>query len=552
MAGDEIENVKVAVRVRPFNKREIGRNAQRIIDMNGNSTKITNPADGESKSFTFDHSYWSFDGCKEEKNGYCSPDPSHPNGKKFCDQKRVFKDIGQGVLDNAWKGYNATLFAYGQTGSGKSWSVIGYGANKGIVPVLCDELFKGIAKKNDGTSFEVKFSMMEIYNEIATDLSTVDASKKKRESLKIRQHPKKGFYADGLKEHLVSSYEEIDAMMDKCTMNRTVASTNMNATSSRAHTIVGINFVQKFKNSAGKEMAKGAVMNLVDLAGSERVDSTGATGDRLKEGAGINMSLSCLGNVIKALAECSEGKSTRVPYRGSVLTKLLQNALGGNSKTIMIAALSPADINHDETLSTLRYADRAKQIKTKATVNEDPTEKLIRELKEQNDKLRAQLSGGKIDMSEVNEIARKENLTDAEIEELKKEWMDEMNSRKKDNDKELQELKLSYEEKLKAAQSQGGGGNEMLQLQKEKKKYPHIYNLNFDPQLSGKIIHILRKPDTEIGNRKGKDSDICMIGPGIHNQHAILKLSDKKDKAFVRPCEKDCRILVNGAAITGE
>ena len=101
-----------------------------------------------------------------------------------------------------------------------------------------------------------------------------------------------------------------------------------------------------------------------------------------------------------------------------------------------------------------------------------------------------------------------------EIEELKKEWMDEMNSRKKDNDKELQELKLSYEEKLKAAQSQGGGGNEMLQLQKEKKKYPHIYNLNFDPQLSGKIIHILRKPDTEIGNRKGKDSDICMIGPG--------------------------------------
>merc|ERR1712107_624774 len=118
----------------------------------------------------------------------------------------------------------------------------------------------------------------------------------------------------------------------------------MNATSSRAHTIVGINFVQKTKNSAGKEMAKGSMLYLVDLAGSERVDSTGATGDRLKEGAGINVSLSCLGNVIKALAEQSEGKNTRVPYRGSVLTKLLQNALGGNSKTIMIAALSPADI----------------------------------------------------------------------------------------------------------------------------------------------------------------------------------------------------------------
>ena len=137
-------------------------------------------------------------------------------------QKRVFKDIGQGVLDNAWKGYNATLFAYGQTGSGKSWSVIGYGANKGIVPVLCDELFKGIAKKNDGTaSFEVKFSMMEIYNEIATDLSTVDASKKKRESLKIRQHPKKGFYRNkiflSLKSDTKKKYEStIFSIMTIC------------------------------------------------------------------------------------------------------------------------------------------------------------------------------------------------------------------------------------------------------------------------------------------------------------------------------------------------
>ncbi len=172
---------------------------------------------------------------------------------------------------------------------------------------------------------------------------------------------------------MVGSYKEIEEKMDEGTHNRTVASTNMNATSSRAHTIVGITFIQKAKNESGKEMAKTALVNLVDLAGSERVDSTGATGDRLKEGAGINKSLSCLGNVIHALAEQSEGKKARVPYRDSVLTKLLQNALGGNSKTIMvnsfeqsqrlsffltplqIAALSPADINYDETLSTLRY-----------------------------------------------------------------------------------------------------------------------------------------------------------------------------------------------------
>ena len=174
----------------------------------------------------------------------------------------------------------------------------------------------------------------------------------------------------------------------------------MNATSSRAHTIITINFVQKYKNPAGKEMSKSSMINLVDLAGSERADQTGATGDRLKEGAAINLSLTSLGNVISALAENSSGKNVRVPYRDSVLTKLLMNALGGNSKTIMVAAVSPADINYDESLSTLRYADRAKQIKCKALVNEDPTEKLIKSLQEENAKLKELLkSGGKLDAS---------------------------------------------------------------------------------------------------------------------------------------------------------
>jgi kinesin family protein 1 len=171
----------------------------------------------------------------------------------------------------------------------------------------------------------------------------------------------------------------------------------MNATSSRAHTVVTIEFVQK-ETKDGKEMAKTSVINLVDLAGSERADSTGATGDRLKEGASINQSLSALGNVIKALADLSLGSKKKivVPYRDSVLTKLLMNALGGNSKTIMIAALSPADINFDETLGTLRYADRAKQIKNKATINENPIDKLIRELREENERLKQGLSGAPV------------------------------------------------------------------------------------------------------------------------------------------------------------
>ena len=175
--------------------------------------------------------------------------------------------MGRGILNNAWNGFNTSLFAYGQTGSGKSWSIIGYGANKGVVPMFCDELFKGIEEKaGSGAQYEVKFSMLEIYNEIARDLLDSQGMKKKS-GLKIRQHPKKGFYADGLKETMVGSFKELDDKMEEGTLNRTVASTNMNATSSRAHTIVGINFTQISKNESGKEMAKGAIVNLVDLAG---------------------------------------------------------------------------------------------------------------------------------------------------------------------------------------------------------------------------------------------------------------------------------------------
>jgi len=219
--------------------------------------------------------------------------------------------------------------------------------------------------------------MLEIYMEQVSDLIT---GVKKKGGLKVRQDPKKGrFFVQDLSATPVGSFEEIEAQMEKGTNNRTVAATQMNATSSRAHTLMTMVYEQIITNPAEKtKTTRTSEINLIDLAGSERAESTGATGDRLKEGAQINMSLSALGNVISALAS---GK--KAPFRDSVLTKLLQNSLGGNSKTIMIAALSPADINYDETLGTLRYADRAKQIKNKAAVNESATDKLIRELKEE-------------------------------------------------------------------------------------------------------------------------------------------------------------------------
>ncbi|XP_035212141.1 kinesin-like protein KIF28P [Stegodyphus dumicola] len=512
--------------------------------MSGNTTFLTNPDDPSDpvKKFTYDHSYWSHDGYKELPNGYCTPDQTQPNGSKFCDQERVYRDLGRGVLRNAWDGYNSALFAYGQTGSGKSWSVIGYGANKGIVPRFCEEMFRGIEDKKragDTTEFEVRFSMLEIYNEIVRDLLNPGGDRKR--GLKVREHPKKGFYAEGLKLSMVTSYKEIERKLNEGTTNRSIASTNMNATSSRAHTIVGIHLVQKGKKGNGQETAKSSIVHLVDLAGSERAANTGATGDRLKEGAAINQSLSCLGNCIHALAERAMGKNTRVPFRDSVLTRLLMNALGGNSRTIMIASISPADINYEETLSTLRYADRAKQIKTVAIVNEDPTEKLIRELRQENERLKRMLEKGAMD------VPIQPGMTEEEIERMKKKWEEEMHAAMAENDRDLQQIKQSYDDKLKLSRQQKGFEWDIAKIEKEKKVRPHFTNLNFDPMLSGKIVHLLKMGENIVG--KTDQADIQLLGPSIQERHAIVNYLEHGGVTLEK-CHSECRILLNGEPLT--
>jgi len=393
-------SVQVAVRVRPFNKRELDAKAKNIITMKGGKTTILDPETQKTKDFNFDYSFWSHDGFDTAgpddadgyEEGYYFPSLSKPNqnGFPYASQKEVFNSLGSKVLMNALAGYNSCLFAYGQTGSGKSYSFVGYGTNRGVVPQVCEAVFKKKAQiQAEGNSqLNVKFSMLEIYNEKLRDLLSKD--KKKASSLKIRSPPT-GTYVENLHEDKVVSYEDIEACVDRGTTNRTVASTNMNATSSRAHTVMCIN-IEYITVIDGQPSAKTSDMNLIDLAGSERAESTGATGDRLAEGAAINKSLSELGNVISALAEVSQGKKVFVPYRNSKLTELLQSALGGNCSTIMVAALSPADINYAETLSTLRYADRAKQIKMVVEVNESPTDKLIRQLRDENTQLKTLLT----------------------------------------------------------------------------------------------------------------------------------------------------------------
>lgn len=496
----------------------------------------------DPKRFTFDYSYWSHDGYEVLPDGKMVAKP----GSNYADQQTVYNDLGKGVLDNAFQGYNCSLFAYGQTGSGKSYSMVGYGVNRGIVPITCDELFKAIeSNKDEGKRFEVTFSMMEIYNEQVRDLLSKD---KPKGGLQVRQNPKKGqFYVQGLKAVPVGSYREIEKRMEQGTASRTVASTNMNATSSRAHTVVTITFdqIEKKNNS---ETKKSSVLNLVDLAGSERADSTGATGDRLKEGANINKSLSALGNVISALADQSSGKKKNVviPYRDSVLTKLLQNALGGNSKTIMIAALSPADINYDETLSTLRYADRAKQIKNRAVVNENPMDKLIRELKEENERLKKMMDSGQLPIQESGA-----KLTEKEIEEMRKKMEEEIREQLLAN-QQLLAANLnsgkSWEERLKEARDETAT---VIGEDERKSTVAHLINLNEDPLLSGVIYHYITTSPMTIGR---SDADpkpaICLSGLSIMKKHAILSLGEN-DEYELKPAVSGAKTKVNGQPLTG-
>jgi len=336
---------------------------------------------GNEKTFAFDCSFWSFDNFSVKEDGYFEPD-----NEKYSDQRYVYEKVGKEILDNAWEGYHCCLFAYGQTGSGKSYSMVGYGTNKGIVPISCNEIFKRIKDNKDpNKSYEVSISMIEIYNEKIQDLFGPPNQQRPLGGLKLRENKTLGFYVENKRNYPVTSYEDISRRMEEGNENRTISSTLMNATSSRAHTIITIEFLQ-ITNQNGKRNEKRSNINLVDLAGSERASSTGATGDRLKEGCNINKSLLTLGNVINVLADKALGKAKNIlpPYRESNLTKILMNALGGNSKTVMICALSPAAINYEETLSTLRYADRAKKIQNKAVINESETDKVIRMLREEN------------------------------------------------------------------------------------------------------------------------------------------------------------------------
>ncbi|XP_074844513.1 kinesin-like protein KIF28 [Carettochelys insculpta] len=519
-----VDSVKVAVRVRPFNQREKDAGSRCVISMNSNSTSIYDPKHpGHMKTFTFDLAYWSHSGFLKDKDGMLV---SAGSNSRYAGQREVFRDLGQGVLDSAWQGYNATLLAYGQTGSGKSYSMIGYGANRGIIPIVCEELFKTIQNLKN-KQFQVTFSMLEIYNEQVIDLLS---ETKKPGGLKVREDQQQGFYVDGLKMVPCDSYAQIERLMQQGTKIRTTASTSMNAASSRSHMVITIHFKQIFLD---EDITKQSIINLVDLAGSERQKSSGSEGDRLREGTRVNLSLTTLGNVISALAEVAMGKKVlHIPYRDSVLTKLLQSALGGNSRTIMIAAVSPADIFYEETLSTLRYAERTKKIKNKAVVNASPMEKHIMELKAENNKLLPKLTGlgnaGKTVADETKELRCL--LAENEM------W--------------IQTIQLMWEYRLDEARKEWEQQYATVTHEQERRlmeTFPYLLNINEDPQLSGVLKHFIQDGLCDVG--QSASNAITLKGLGILDKHATF--TNTNGKVTITPWEK-CKVVVNGVPISAK
>uniref|UniRef100_A0A158Q8M3 Kinesin-like protein unc-104 n=1 Tax=Elaeophora elaphi TaxID=1147741 RepID=A0A158Q8M3_9BILA len=507
-----MSSVKVAVRVRPFNSREISNNAKIIIAMAGNTTTIIGGSTPErTHSFNFDYSYWSFN--RDDSN--------------FASQQQVYQDLGVEMLDHAFEGYNVCIFAYGQTGSGKSYTMMGKPndeAEMGIIPRLCNHLFQKIHGNSDlNLKYSVEVSYMEIYCERVRDLLNPSNGG----NLRVREHPLLGPYVDDLTKLAVCSYQDICDLMDEGNKARTVAATNMNSTSSRSHAVFTIVLTQRRHDpGADLDCEKVSKISLVDLAGSERATSTGAEGQRLKEGANINKSLTTLGLVISKLAEDASRKKGKaksvIPYRDSVLTWLLRENLGGNSKTAMIAALSPADINFDETLSTLRYADRAKQIVCQAKVNEDPNAKLIRELKEEVLKLRNLLELKGIDSDDPqNEKAVYSARDHDTIEQLKasEKLIAELNETWEEKLRKTDEIRKQREDELREMGLATGADGTTLGVFSPK-KFPHLVNLNEDPLMSECLLYYLKEGITRVGRPEASHRpDILLSGQLILDEH---------------------------------
>uniref|UniRef100_A0A2K6TEE5 StAR-related lipid transfer protein 9 n=1 Tax=Saimiri boliviensis boliviensis TaxID=39432 RepID=A0A2K6TEE5_SAIBB len=555
-------NVRVAVRVRPLSKRETKEGGRIIVEVDGKVAKIRNlkvdsrpEGFGDSRekvvAFGFDYCYWSV----------------NPEDPHYASQDVVFQDLGMEVLSGVAKGYNISVFAYGQTGSGKTYTMLGT-----PVSIKIRYIPNGLFVREEDcaslpSSCRIKVSFLEIYNERVRDLLK-QSSQKKSYALRVREHPEMGPYVQGLSQHVVTNYKQVIQLLEEGIANRITAATHVHEASSRSHAIFTIHYTQAIlENNLPSEMA--SKINLVDLAGSERADPSYCK-DRITEGANINKSLVTLGIVISTLAQNSQvfsscqslnssvsnggdsgilsspsgissgGAPSRrpffIPYRDSVLTWLLKDSLGGNSKTIMIATVSPAHTSYSETMSTLRYASSAKNIINKPQVNEDANVKLIRELREEIERLKTLLLSFELrNFTSLND-EKDENLkklvlqNELKIDQLTKDWTQKWN--------DWQALMEHYSVDINRRRA-GVVIDSSL---------PHLMALEDDVLSTGVVLYHLKEGTTKIGRIDSEqEQDIVLQGQWIERDHCTI--TSACGIVVLRPA-RGARCTVNGREVT--
>ncbi|XP_057325623.1 kinesin-like protein KIF14 [Microplitis mediator] len=568
----ETSNLTVGIRVRPMNSKELSDpKVMSIVKVRG--TNVTVDCDASQHTFVYDHCFVSY---------------ANTARTNHASQETVFNSMVSPLVQNAFEGYNVCLFAYGQTGSGKSYSMMGESTlsndlepseDAGIIPRFCYELFS-LAARNKNYAPSIEISYFEIYNEKIHDLLATNSTNNgnKRAPLKVREHPVFGPYVVDLSQHTVQSYEDLQTWLKVGNSQRATAATGMNEKSSRSHSIFSIIMTQGQKSesssvSRSAESSRRSKINLVDLAGSERLSQTCASGDRLREGVSINKSLLILGKVIASLAEnTSNRKRGFVPYRESVLTWLLKESLGGNSKTAMLATVSPSSTHLEETLATLRYACQARSIVNRVRINEDPHDKLIRQLKAEVLRLRGVRENYERQLGPRRLIENGDSGNDNLEIQKKQLEIQQLRDQLKRTEEQLASNQKSWKEKLQEAEERKKSEINYLRHcgiaieldYKEIKSTPCLVNLAADPMLSGTLLYLIPAGKVRIG-RQGKqiDSmDIVLDGPlvapfhcTIENNKGILSLMPESNgDTYVNGqlvCDKVClkhgdRLVIGG------
>ena len=502
--------------------------------MSGNSVELRDPSTDKVDKYTYSHAFWSHD---------------NKNGHKIFTNADLFKIVGTRMLNNSYDGFNSTVFAYGQTGSGKSYSIEGSPEDKGLLQRVWESLFEKKSSMEDAKEGEIVInaSYLEIYNENLKDL--LDSKEKE---LKIFA-TKNGIIVKNLSKVFWESFEDILKLLEDGKKMRVVGATWMNKQSSRSHAVFTLFITLKESGAEGaSKKIKNSEIHIVDLAGSERQAKTQATGERLKEGSSINKSLTYLGIVIEKLSSAKGGSTSHIPYRNSQLTYLLSESLGGNSKTIMIAAISPAAFNYDETTSTLKFAERVAWIQTTTKANVSEEENLRAALAAEIAKLKDELSELELGKTTITNFAKGIVEDDETKQERKKAKAEKKASleaeiqRQKDmlkvadNDfDDARKEKVSLQNAREALfQEVGLSSSKLGEALNAEEGSPYLLNVSDDPTLAGWLVFFLKNGETCVGSSKDEEIEVDIIIKGLGMQPVHWFLSNEKHESVELTVEK--------------